>query len=209
MNPKIYWVGVVALLLALSTQQALARARWKGIAEEKGIQAERAGIRAQTELERADSIARELAKVDSTNAVRRIEDAARITAANQEIRHQESRSATLEARLEQAIDPAFLPDLRALVASKDFQIDTLRAIIQVERSGRAAELILFGIAQSEILMLRSTLVEKDEQILLLEGQAESLGRALTPSLGLRLKADWWLAVGGLVLGYMAGNTASN
>ena len=86
--------------------------------------------------------------------------------------------------------------------SYEIQIATLEEVIEVERTLTAAERLRATQASELVLSLRSVIVEHEERAAIQDSQIAALRNAASPSFGLRLKADWWMAAVGFAAGYL-------
>jgi len=90
--------------------------------------------------------------------------------------------------------------LDAVVESYEIQISALEEVVEVERSVTAAERLRAGQASELVLGLRAVITEHEASAVIMVGQIEALRSSMSPSFGLRLKADWWMAAAGFAIG---------
>ena len=92
--------------------------------------------------------------------------------------------------------------LDSLVATYEIQITALEEVIEVERSVTAAERFRATQASELVLGLRAVIVEHESSASIMVSEIEALRSSMSPSFGLRLKADWWMAAVGLAIGVL-------
>jgi hypothetical protein len=91
-------------------------------------------------------------------------------------------------------------ELDAVVESYEVQISALEEVIVVERSLTVAERLRATQASELVLGLRAVIVEHEASAVIMVSQIDAMRSAMRPSLGLRLQADWWMAVVGFGIG---------
>jgi hypothetical protein len=87
-----------------------------------------------------------------------------------------------------------------VVESYEIQISALEEVVEVERSVTAAERFRAVQASELALGLRAVIAEHEASGVIMVGQIAALRSSMTPSFGLRLKADWWMAAVGFAIG---------
>ena len=148
----------------------------------------------------ADSLADALAAADSAASQQRLNaerEVARLTRSREEARE---RSEALSESLRASLDSAQVVELDAVVESYEGQIATLEEVIEVERSLTAAERLRATQAGELVSGLRAVIVEHEASAIIMVGQIDALRSSMSPSFGLRLKADWWMAAAGFAIG---------
>ena len=91
-------------------------------------------------------------------------------------------------------------ELDAVVEGYEIQIATLEEMVEIERAQTAAERLRATQASELVLGLRAVVVEHEASATIMVSQIEALRSSMSPSLGLRLKADWWMAAAGFAIG---------
>ena len=97
-------------------------------------------------------------------------------------------------------------DLDSIVISYEIQIAALDSIVVTERKYRMAESLRADAASELVLGLKSLVSEHEAMDLIQTLEVTALRAAMKPSLGLRLKADWWIGAVGLAAGYVLWGT---
>jgi hypothetical protein len=90
--------------------------------------------------------------------------------------------------------------LDAVVASYEVQISALEEVVEVERALTAAERFRAGQGDRLVLGLRAVIAEHEASATIMVSEITALRSSMSPSFGLRLKADWWMAAAGFALG---------
>ena len=112
------------------------------------------------------------------------------------------RSEAITASLRESLDSIQVVKLDEIVESYETQIAVLDSLVIEERTLTAAERLRADQAQELILTMRKELTAHEFKDIIQRRQIEALDKAMNPSLGLRLKVDWWLAATGLAAGYV-------
>ena len=99
-----------------------------------------------------------------------------------------------------SLDSVQVVELDAVVESYEIQITALEEVIVVERGLTVAERLRATQASELVLGLRAVVVEHEASAVIMVGEIAALRSAMQPSLGLRIKADWWLAAVGVGIG---------
>ena len=205
--PTWVWIAAPALVLAwVMLQQSLQASYYRGIAEDAEYRIELQEIVLDSVVLRSDSLSVVLQEADSAIEAERLaneRDVARLTRSREEVRE---RTEEISERLMASLDSVQAVELDSIVLGYEIQIEKLDSIIVVERQTGLAEALRADQASELILSLREVQGELGIKTFMLEAQVSALKQAMKPSLGLRLKADWWLAVVGLAGGYVLWGT---
>ena len=89
-----------------------------------------------------------------------------------------------------------------MVENYEIQISALEEVIEVERSVTAAERLRATQASELVLGLRAVVAEHEASTAIMASEIEALRWSMSPSLGLRLKADGWMALVGFAVGVL-------
>jgi hypothetical protein len=201
--PIWVWIAVPAcLLLFVFVSQLIEGAYWRGIAEDAGIRVEEQQTVIDSISSEVDSLEIELDRADSTIIEIRSQNEIEVARLIERGRQAQSRSETITATLRQSLDSIQVVELDGIVENYEIQIAVLDSVIVEERRMTAAERLRANHASELILGLRKTLDAHEVKDIIQARQIEGLSKAMTPSLGLRIKADWWLAVTGIGVGYV-------
>tara|TARA_R110000824_G_scaffold216271_1_gene402885 strand:+ start:5796 stop:6422 length:627 start_codon:yes stop_codon:yes gene_type:complete len=202
--PPWTWIGIAVVgLLAVFIQQGSQASYWRGIADDAESRLEVQQLVLDSVAVHADSLSEALAAADSAASIQRLQaerDVARLTRSREDARR---RSEALSGSLRASLDSAQVEGLDAVVESYEIQIAALEEVIEVERSLTAAERLRATQASELALGLRAVIVEHEASAVIMVGQIEALRSSISPSFGLRLKADWWLAAVGFAVGAIA------
>ena len=195
------WVGLAVVgALAVFVQQSSQASYWRGIADDAESRLEVQELVLDSVAVHADSLAEALAAADSAAIAQRLQaerEVARLTQSREEARE---RSEALSESLRASLDSVQVVELDAVVENYEIQIATLEEVIEVERSLTAAERLRATQASSLVLGLRAVIVEHEASATIMASEIEALRSSMSPSLGLRLKADWWMAAAGFAIG---------
>jgi len=195
-------IGVILALLAVALlfQSATQSSYWRGVADDASNRLEEQQLVVDSIENVADSLAIQL---DLAN-VRIVEqreiaelEVARLTSIQHTAR---IRSEQLSVSLRASLDSAQAKELDAVVESYEQQIDALESMLEVERELTAAERLRATQATALAVSLQAVVVEHEAAAQIMATEIEALRSAIKPSLGLRIKADWWLAAVGFVAG---------
>lgn len=199
--PPWVWIAVPLVgLLAVGIRGATQASYLRGIADDAESRLVAQKLVLESVSAHADSLAVALAKADSAADERRLlaeREVARLTRAREASRIQ---SEALSESLRASLDSAQVVELDAVVASYEAQIATLEEVIEVERSLTAAERLRAGRASELALGLRAVIAEHEESAAIMAVEIKALRSSMSPSFGLRLKADWWVAAAGFAIG---------
>ena len=211
MNLKLVptWVWIAIPLIALLTiglRQSMEASYYRGVADdaERRVEIQEVVLDSVTSvsdslsvaLEHADSIASEQRRINEREVARLPRE--RIEARD--------RSQAISERLRMSLDSMQAVELDSIVIGYEIQIQKLDSIVVVERQTRLAEALRADQASELILSLREVIGEHEIKDFIQEAEIAALRGSMRPSLGLRLKADWWLAAVGLAGGYVLWGT---
>jgi len=195
------WIGIAVVgALAVFVQQSSQASYWRGIADDAESRLEVQDLVLDSVAVHADSLAAALAAADSAATLQRLEaerEVARLTRSREAARE---RSEAISASLRASLDSVQVVELDAVVESYEIQISALEEVVEVERSVTAAERLRAGQASELVLGLRAVITEHEASAVIMVGQIEALRSSMSPSFGLRLKADWWMAAAGFAIG---------
>ena len=195
------WVGLAVVgALAVFVQQSSQASYWRGIADDAESRLETQQLVLDSVGVHADSLAEALAAADSAATLQRLQaerEVARLTRSREEARE---RSEALSESLRASLDSTQVVELDAVVESYEIQIAALEEVVEIERAMTAAE--RFRATQGERLVvgLRNVIAEHEAGAVIMASQVEALRSSMRPSLGLRIKADWWMAAVGFTVG---------
>jgi len=195
------WVGLAVIgVLAVVVQQSSEASYWRGMADDAESRLKTQQLVLDSAGVHADSLADALAAADSAALAHRLQaerEVARLTRGREEARQ---RSEALVEGLKATLDSAQAAELDAVVASHEAELVVLEEVIAVERGLTVAERLRATHANELVLGLRSVIAEHEASAVIMASQIAAMRSAMRPSLGLRLKADWWMAVVGFVAG---------
>ena len=189
-------IGVLAVGIRGATQASY----YRGIADDAESRLEAQQLVLDSVAVHADSLAEALEQADSAVAIQRreaAEEVARLTQSQEEARE---RSEAISENLRASLDSVQAADLDEMVDSYEIQISALEEVVEVERSLTAAERLRAAQATELALGLRSVIAEHEESAAIMAAEIDALRSSIQPSLGLRIKADWWLAAAGFAIG---------
>jgi len=199
--PSWVWVAIPAIaLLAVGVRGATQASYFRGIADDAEVRLETQQLVLDSVVVHADSLTEALASADSVAIAQRLEverEVARLTRSREEARE---RSEALSASLRATLDSVQVVELDAVVESYEVQITALEEVIEVERSLTVAERLRATQAHELVLGLRVVIAEHEASAVIMVSQIAALRSSMQPSLGLRIKADWWLAAVGVGIG---------
>ena len=195
------WVGLAVVgALAVFVQQSSQASYWRGIADDAESRLELQELVLDSVAVHADSLSGALARADSAATLQRLQaerEVARLTRSREAARE---RSEAISASLRASLDSVQVVGLDAVVESYEIQISALEEVVEVERSVTAAERFRAVQASELALGLRAVIAEHEASGVIMVGQIAALRSSMTPSFGLRLKADWWMAAVGFAIG---------
>ena len=199
--PSWVWIAIpVIALLAVGVRGASQVSYFRGIADDAEVRLETQQLVLDSVIVHADSLTEALAAADSAVIAQRLEaerEVARLTRSREAARE---RSEALSESLRASLDSVQVVELDAVVASYEVQISALEEVVEIERSLTAAERIRATQASELVLGLRAVIVEHEASAVIMVSEITALRSSMRPSLALRIKADWWLAVVGLTVG---------
>jgi len=181
-------------------------AYYRGVADDAATRIELQEVVLDSVVHRSDSLTLALELADSVVSAQRLlneREVARLTRSREEERE---RSEAISERLRASLDSVQAVELDSIVFGYENQIQSLYSIIEVERETKLAEALRADQASELILSLREVIGEHEFKDFIQAAEIAALRGSMRPSLGLRLKADWWLAVVGLAGGYVLWGT---
>ena len=204
----IWTVGFITVvgLVGVIAQQSMQAAYYRGVADDAATRIELQEVVLDSVVYKSDSLTLALELADSVISEKRFaneREVARLTRSREEERE---RSEAISERLRTSLDSIQAIELDSIVFGYEMQIQKLDSIIVVERETKLAEALRADQASELILSLREVQGERQIKMFMLEAQVMALRQSMKPSLGLRLKADWWLAAIGLAGGYVLWGT---
>jgi len=205
--PTWVWIAIPLIaLLTVGVRQSMEASYYRGVADdaERRVEIQEVVLDSVTSvsdslsiaLEHADSIASEQRRINER-------EVARLTRERIEAR---DRSQAISERLRMSLDSMQAVELDSIVIGYEIQIQKLDSIVVVERETRMAEALRADQASELILSLRGVIGEHEIKDFIQAAEIAALRGSMRPSLGLRLKADWWLAAVGLAGGYVLWGT---
>ena len=201
--PTWVWIAVPASLLVFAlVNQLTESAYWRGIAEDTAVRVEEQQVVIDSISERTDSLEIELERSDSAIVEIRTQNQVEVARLRERSRQAQMRSEAITASLRESLDSIQVVKLDEIVESYETQIAVLDSLVIEERTLTAAERLRADQAQELILTMRQELTAHEFKDIIQRRQIETLDKAMHPSLGLRLKVDWWLAATGLAAGYV-------
>lgn len=199
--PSWFWIVLPLVgMLAVGIRGATQASYYRGIADDAESRLEEQRAVLDSVVWRADSLTKALEAADSVVAVQRREaeeEVARLVLSREQARE---RSEATVASLRISLDARQVIELDQVVESYEIQIASLEEVIGVERSLTAAERMRATQSSELVLSLRSVIAEQEERSSIMTIEIEALRSSIQPSLGLRIKADWWLAAVGFAAG---------
>ena len=205
--PTWVWIAAPALVLAwVMVQQSMQASYYRGIAEDAEYRIEVQEIVLDSVVLRSDSLSVVLQEADSAIEAERLANEREVARLARRHEQERQRSEMLSESLRASLDSVQAIKLDDIIRSYEIQITTLDSMLVVERETKLAEALRADQASELILSLREVQGELGIKTFMLEAQVSALKQAMKPSLGLRLKADWWLAVVGLAGGYVLWGT---
>jgi len=199
--PSWVWIAIPAIgLLVVGVRGATQASYFRGIADDAESRLETQQLVLDSVVVHADSLTEALAAADSAVIAQRLEaerEVARLTRSREAARE---RSEALSESLRATLDSVQVVELDAVVESYEIQIAVLEEVIEVERSLTVAERIRATQASELVLGLRAVVVEHEASAVIMVSEITALRSSMSPSFGLRLKADWWMAAVGVGIG---------
>jgi len=201
--PAWVWIAISVIgLLAVGIRGATQASYYRGIADDAEQRLEVQEVVLDSVRSVADSLDEELARADSAVIAQRAIAEREVARLSQVRLEERARSQSLSESLRASLDSTQAIELDLVVESYEIQIATLEEVIEVERALTAAERMRATQSNALVLSLRSVIVEHEERAMIQDSQITALRNAASPSFGLRLKADWWMAAIGFTAGYL-------
>ena len=205
--PTWVWIAVPLIaLLTVGVRQSMQAAYYRGIADDAEQRIELQEIVLDSVVHRSDSLVHMLELADSAVSEQRRINEREVARLTRERREARERTEVISERLRASLDSIQALEFDRVVIGYEMQITKLDSVIVIERETRLAEALRADQASELILSLREVQGELGIKSFMLEAQVAALKGAMKPSLGLRLKADWWLAAVGLAGGYVLWGT---
>ena len=201
----VVFVAVIGLIGTIA-QQSMQAAYYRGVADDTEQRIEIEEIVLDSVVHRADSLTLALEVADSAALEQERINEREVARLTRERREARDRSQAISERLRASLDSIQALEFDRVVIGYEMQITKLDSIIVIERETRLAEALRADQASELVLSLREVQGELGIKSFMLEAQVAALKASMKPSLGLRLKADWWLAVVGLAGGYVLWGT---
>jgi len=207
--PNWLWTVVFIIIvgtLAMMAQQSMQAAYYRGVADDAEKRIEIQEVVLDSVIHRSDSLVHMLELADSAASEQRLVNEREVARLTRERREARDRSQAISERLRASLDSVQAVGLDSIVFGYEIQIQKLDSIVVVERETRMAEALRADQASELILSLREVIGEHEIKDFIQAAEIAALRGSMRPSLGLRLKADWWLAVVGLAGGYVLWGT---
>ena len=201
----VVFVAVIGLIGTIA-QQSMQAAYYRGVADDTEQRIEIQEIVLDSVAHRAASLTLALEVADSAALEQERINEREVARLTRERREARDRSQAISERLRASLDSIQALEFDRVVVGYEMQITKLDSIIVIERETRLAEALRADQASELVLSLREVQGELGIKSFMLEAQVAALKGSMKPSLGLRLKADWWLAVVGLAGGYVLWGT---
>jgi len=197
------WVGLAAVgVLAVFIQQSSQASYWRGIADDAESRLETQQLVLDSVAVHADSLATALAQADSVAAAQRLEAERELAVLERSREAARVRSEESSTRLRASLDSIQVVELDAVVEGYEIQITALEEMVEIERAQTAAERLRATQASELVLGLRAVVAEHEASTAIMASEIEALRSSMSPSLGLRLKADGWMALVGFAVGVL-------
>ena len=200
-TPTTVMAVVVVILLGLAVQFSMRAKYYSGIADSHAEQLELQAVELDEAKTIADSIQLRLDSLES-NYWEELEyrESQRDSLVSD---REESRSAleSITEAFRDSLADSAQAQLDEVVEGYEFQIASLETSLEVQREISAADRLRAQTQNEMIVSLRNVVTEYEDRTRIQQLEIEALRSSITPSLGLRIKADWWLAVAGLGVGY--------
>lgn len=201
-----YLATALVLVLAIGVQQSMQAAYYRGIADDAEQRLELQELVLDSMSATSDSLSQALVEADSALAVQlRAGERALETLTRQRLEAQR-RSEAITQRLQQSLDSIQSIELDSIVTGYRIQLVVLDSVVAVERNVRIAESLRADKASELVLGLRQELRGHESKDVIQTIEIQALRKAMVPSLGLRLKADWWIGAAGVAAGYLIWGT---
>lgn len=200
-TPTTVMAVVVVILLGLAVQFSMRAKYYSGIADSHAEQLELQAVELDEAKSIADSIQLRLDSLES-NYWKELEY--RESQLDSLVSDREQSRSALEATTETlraSLADSAQAQLDEVVEGYEFQIASLETSLEVQREISVAERLRAQTQNEMIVSLRNVVTEYEDRTRIQQLEIEALRSSMTPSFGLRIKADWWLAVAGLGVGY--------
>ena len=200
-TPTTVMAVVVVILLGLAVQFSMRAKYYSGIADSHAEQLELQAVELDEAKTIADSIQLRLDSLES-NYWEELEY--RESQLDSLVSDREESRSALESITEafrDSLADSAQAQLDEVVEGYEFQIASLETSLEVQRDISVAERLRAQTQNEMIVSLRNVVTEYEDRTRIQQLEIEALRSSMTPSLGLRIKADWWLAVAGLGVGY--------
>jgi hypothetical protein len=201
--PAWVWLAVaLAAVLAVGVQQSMQAAYYRGIANDARERAVLQQSAIDSVVATSVELEEELTIATFVTEQQRLSNEREVTRLGLERIEARARSEAAIERLAASLDSAEALQLDSVVLNYEIEIAALDSIVVEERAYRMAESLRADAASELVLGLRSVITEHEALLLIRDTEIKSLRAAMKPSLGLRLKADWWLGAAGVAAGYL-------
>ena len=200
-TPTTVMAVVVVILLGLAVQFSMRAKYYSGIADSHAEQLELQAVELDEAKTIADSIQLRLDSLES-NYWEELEY--RESQLDSLVSDREESRSALESITEafrDSLADSAQAQLDEVVEGYEFQIASLETSLEVQQAISAADRLRSQTQNEMIVSLRNVVTEYEDRTRIQQLEIEALRSSMTPSLGLRSKADWWLAVAGLGVGY--------
>ena len=200
-TPTTVMAVVVVILLGLAVQFSMRAKYYSGIADSHAEQLELQAVELDEAKTIADSIQLRLDSLES-NYWEELEY--RESQLDSLVSDREESRSALESITEafrDSLADSAQAQLDEVVEGYEFQIASPETSLEVQREISAADRLRAQTQNEMIVSLRNVVTEYEDRTRIQQLEIEALRSSMTPSLGLRIKADWWLAVAGLGVGY--------
>ena len=200
-TPTTVMAVVVVILLGLAVQFSMRAKYYSGIADSHAEQLELQAVELDEAKTIADSIQLRLDSLES-NYWEELEY--RESQLDSLVSDREESRSALESITEafrDSLADSAQAQLDEVVEGYEFQIASLETSLEVQRDISVAERLRAQTQNEMIVSLRNVVTEYEDRTRIQQLEIEALRSSVTPSFGLRIKADWWLAVAGLGVGY--------
>ena len=200
-TPTTVMAVVVVILLGLAVQFSMRAKYYSGIADSHAEQLELQAVELDEAKTIADSIQLRLDSLES-NYWEELEY--RESQLDSLVSDREESRSALESITEafrDSLADSAQAQLDEVVEGYEFQIASLETSLEVQREISAADRLRAQTQNEMIVSLRNVVTEYEDRTRIQQLEIEALRSSVTPSFGLRIKADWWLAVAGLGVGY--------
>ena len=200
-TPTTVMAVVAVILLGLAVQFSMRAKYYRGIADSHAEQLELQAV----ELDEAKSVADSIqSRLDSLEVDYLKDLSLRESQLDSLVSDREEARSALESTTEAlraSLGDSAQAQLDEVVEGYEFQIASLETSLEVQQAISAADRLRAQTQNEMIISLRNVVTEYEDRTRIQQLEIEALRSSMTPSLGLRIKADWWMAVAGLGVGY--------